>query len=71
MASTKHAAWRQLILVGQHGKPVIYTGEQTLGIYAQAIGEDCAAVGNLLAHAGIPLGSILQAPKADDYVSVE
>lgn len=58
VASTEHAPWRQLILVGKQGKPVIYTGEHALGTYGQALGKDCAAAGNLLAHTGIPAAMV-------------
>lgn len=58
VASTVHAPWRQLILIGQVGQPVIYTGEHALGIYGQALGKDCAAAGNLLAHSAVPAAMV-------------
>lgn len=54
VASTIHAPWRQLIVLGASGAPVIYTGEHALGVYGHYVGKDSAAAGNLLAHTGIP-----------------
>lgn len=58
VASTEHAPWRQLILIGKQGKPVIYTGEHALGVYGQALGKDCAAAGNLLVHNAVPAAMV-------------
>lgn len=54
VAGTEHSDWRQLILVGNEGAPVIHTGSQALGICGQHIGQDCASAGNLLASEGVP-----------------
>lgn len=54
VGGTQHADWRQLILVGNAGAPVIYTGSQALGVCGQHIGNDCAAAGNLLANDQVP-----------------
>lgn len=54
VAGTQHADWRQLLLVGQQGEPVIHTGSQALGICGQKLGKDCASAGNLLANESVP-----------------
>ncbi|WP_042390860.1 DUF1028 domain-containing protein [Streptacidiphilus melanogenes] len=47
-------AWRQLTAVGTEGSPSAFSGEHALGTYAQAIGADCVAAGNMLLHEGVP-----------------
>lgn len=47
-------AWRQLTAVGTEGSPAAFSGEHALGTYAQAVGADCAAAGNMLLHQGVP-----------------
>jgi len=54
LAATPFAAWRQLLVVGREGAPLVHSGEQALGTVAAAVGRDAAAAGNLLAHAGVP-----------------
>jgi uncharacterized Ntn-hydrolase superfamily protein len=49
-----HLAWRQLILVPLHGEMLIYSGAHALGVHAEALGENCAAAGNLLASPEVP-----------------
>jgi uncharacterized Ntn-hydrolase superfamily protein len=50
----KYAAFRQLATIDREGRTSHYSGEKTLGIHRVAEGEDCVAVGNLLANGGIP-----------------
>jgi uncharacterized Ntn-hydrolase superfamily protein len=50
----QHAAYRQLAAVDRRGKTACFSGEKTLGTYAGAQGDQCVAVGNLLAHPEIP-----------------
>jgi uncharacterized Ntn-hydrolase superfamily protein len=54
VAENRHAAYRQLAAVDREGKTSHYSGEKTLGIYAGAEGDQCAAIGNLLADPEIP-----------------
>ena len=49
-----HAAYRQLAAIDRRGKTSFFSGEKTLGIHAGAEGDQCVAVGNLLADAEIP-----------------
>ena len=50
----QHAAYRQLAAIDRRGKGAHFSGEKTLGIYAGAEGDQCVAVGNLLADPEIP-----------------
>ncbi len=54
VAATRHAAYRQLLVVGATGPPAVHSGAEALGIVANAIGADSAAAGNLLAAADVP-----------------
>lgn len=54
VAGTAHAAYRQLVVLGRAGAPVIHSGARALGTVGAAVGEDSAAAGNLLADAGVP-----------------
>ena len=59
VAGTQYADWRQLILIGAQGGPVIHTGGRALGICGQQLGVDCAAAGNLLANAEVPQAMVV------------
>jgi uncharacterized Ntn-hydrolase superfamily protein len=52
--STPFGAYRQLVVVGRDGPPVVHSGAKALGVVASAIGVDAAAAGNLLAHPDVP-----------------
>ena len=52
--STPFGAYRQLVVVGRDGPPVVHSGAKALGVVAAAIGVDAAAAGNLLAHPDVP-----------------
>jgi len=54
IASTPHAAFRQLAIVDRLGRTAGFSGTAALGIHAIAEGEGCVAAGNLLAHPGVP-----------------
>jgi len=58
LSQTPHGAYRQLLVVGRRDSPVIHSGARALGIFGAAIGADCAAAGNLLAHAEVPAAMI-------------
>jgi len=58
--STPFGAYRQLIVVGREGPPVVHSGAKALGVVASAIGVDAAAAGNLLARPDVP-GAMLAA----------
>ena len=55
---TDNIEWRQLGLVDSTGGTACYSGSETLGIYASAQGENCCAMGNMLANADIPVSMV-------------
>jgi uncharacterized Ntn-hydrolase superfamily protein len=46
--------YRQLLAVDAEGRTAIHSGVNALGIWTSAIGPQCVAAGNLLAHDGVP-----------------
>ena len=56
--STPFGAYRQLMVVGRDGVPVVHSGAKALGIVGSAVGVDAAAAGNLLARAEVPAAMI-------------
>jgi uncharacterized Ntn-hydrolase superfamily protein len=54
LRSTPFGAYRQLIVVGREGPPVVHSGAKALGVAGSAIGVDAATAGNLLAHPEVP-----------------
>jgi uncharacterized Ntn-hydrolase superfamily protein len=55
---TPFGAYRQLLVVGREGPPVIHSGAHALGIVGSAIGTHAAAAGNLLARPDVPAAMI-------------
>lgn len=53
-AGRAHIDYRQLLVVDAAGGRAIHSGGQVLGHWGEALGQDCAAAGNLLADAGVP-----------------
>lgn len=51
---TEFIEYRQLSLVNSDKKPAVFSGQHTLGIHAQSIGDNAACAGNLLANETIP-----------------
>lgn len=49
---------RQLLAVDDRGQVAIHSGSKALGIWAEAMGAGCAAGGNMLADAGVPVAMI-------------
>ncbi|MFA3839391.1 DUF1028 domain-containing protein [Streptomyces aureus] len=54
VAAQPHAEWRQLTAVGASGPGAVFSGVRTLGTYAEAVGPDAVAAGNLLSGPGVP-----------------
>lgn len=50
----EHMAYRQVLAIDVNGLTALHSGEQTLGIGAEARGRDVLAAGNLLDNAGVP-----------------
>lgn len=57
-AGRAHIDYRQLLVVDAAGGRAIHSGGQVLGHWGEALGQDCAAGGNLLADAGVPKAMI-------------
>ncbi len=49
-----HINWRQLGVLAKDGSSAVFSGDEALGIYATATGENCLAMGNLLANTRVP-----------------
>ena len=50
--------YRQLLVVDAQGGRAIHSGRQVLGIWNEALGQDCAAGGNLLADPSVPTAMV-------------
>ena len=51
---TPQPEWRQIGVIDRYGQSALHSGASALPIAAQARGQGCAALGNLLAHPEIP-----------------
>ncbi len=60
--------YRQLLVVGAKGAPAIHSGAQVLGIWGEALGQDCAAGGNLLASAAVPQAMVAEFEAASGHL---
>jgi uncharacterized Ntn-hydrolase superfamily protein len=58
LQATAFGAYRQLLVVGRDGPPVIHSGAHALGTVGSAIGTHAAAAGNLLARPDVPAAMI-------------
>jgi len=54
LAGASFPAYRQLTVVDAEGRTAAWSGGKTLGVHAQAKGQDAVSAGNLLAHTGVP-----------------
>lgn len=54
VAGASYPAYRQLTVVDEAGHSAAWSGDKTLGVNAQALGQDAVSAGNLLAHTGVP-----------------
>lgn len=61
-----HPDYRQVAVLDGGGGTAVYSGSQTLGIYATASGENCIAAGNLLANTHIPQAMVDQFGRQPD-----
>jgi uncharacterized Ntn-hydrolase superfamily protein len=59
LAATPFGAYRQLLVIGTHGPPAIFSGAHALGLVSTRAGVHAAAAGNLLAHADVPNAMLL------------
>ncbi|MDR3506179.1 MAG: DUF1028 domain-containing protein [Acidocella sp.] len=54
LAGASYPEYRQLTVLDAHGRTAAWSGENTLGVNAQAKGQDAVSAGNLLANTGVP-----------------
>ena len=54
MSGEKHPDYRQVAVVDNQGRTAIFSGGNTLGTHAEAIGDGCIAAGNLLKSESLP-----------------
>lgn len=65
VAGTSDIGYRQLTAVGASAAPAAHSGEQALGTYGAATGDDSVAAGNMLASPKV-LDAMVAAFEADD-----
>ena len=53
-AAEDNINWRQLGVLSKDGSSAVFSGDEALGIYATATGNNCLAMGNLLANTDVP-----------------
>ena len=53
-----HPDYRQVLAVDKAGRAAIFSGAKALGIFAEAIGDNVACAGNLLADPGVPVAMV-------------
>ena len=69
LSATPYGAYRQLLAVGRGGPAAIHSGAQgARGEVGAAMGEDCAAAGNLLASSVVPGAMIAAFERADGHL---
>ena len=54
LAKAASPAYRQLTVLDAAGRTAAWSGDKTLGVNAQALGQDAVSAGNLLANANVP-----------------
>lgn len=67
-AGRQYIDYRQLLVVDAAGGRAIHSGAQVLGIWGEALGQDCAAGGNLLANTGVPKAMIAGFERASGHL---
>ncbi len=58
-ASADHMDYRQVLVVDGHGATAIHSGRNSLGVFAEASGDNVVSAGNLLKNTNIP-GAIVE-----------
>ncbi len=64
VASTPHIGWRQLAAIDRAGRTASYAGQRITSIRSEVHGQDCVAIGNIIANDGVP-GAMVRAFEAD------
>jgi uncharacterized Ntn-hydrolase superfamily protein len=53
-AEASHLEYRQLTMIDRSGGTAVFSGARTLGVHAEAVGDDIVSAGNLLANPNVP-----------------
>ena len=67
LSGHKHRDYRQVLVLDRGGRSATHSGRETLGVWAEAAGTDCAAGGNILADKAVPAAMV--APVASAHVA--
>jgi uncharacterized Ntn-hydrolase superfamily protein len=70
LATTAHAAYRQLLVLGREGPPVVHSGAHALGIASSALAAHAGAAGNLLGSPEVPAAMIAAFEASDGHLGV-
>jgi uncharacterized Ntn-hydrolase superfamily protein len=54
LAGASHTEYRQLTVLDNAGRTAAWSGKNTLGVHAQALGQNAVSAGNLLANTNVP-----------------
>ena len=54
LETASHREYRQLSVLDATGRTAVFSGNKTLGVHADALGENAVSAGNLLADIGVP-----------------
>lgn len=65
LGETSFQAYRQLTVVDAAGSAASWSGDKTLGVYADALGPNAVSAGNLLANPGVPQAVLAAFDAAD------
>jgi len=63
----QYPAYRQIAAIDSKGETAFHTGEKAMHICASAVGDNCVAVGNLLAHPEIPREMVTAFEKSPNH----
>ena len=59
LSSSKHMAYRQVMVIDRSGDTAIHSGAEILGVWGEAATKNAAAAGNLLGDKSVPRSMIL------------
>jgi uncharacterized Ntn-hydrolase superfamily protein len=69
-ATASHLEYRQLTIIDSAGGGAVWSGAHTLGLHAQAKGNNAVSAGNLLANVQIPAAIVAAFEAADDAAAL-
>ena len=67
--SEPHIEWRQLGMIDAKGETAVFSGSHCLGIYATAQGDNCVALGNMLANIDIPAAMVCAFENSQGHIA--